>query len=365
MTRQSHDDSARAWVDIDLGALQRNGAAIAARAGVPILPMVKADAYGLGATEVVRALRPLAPWAFGVATLSEGEALRAAGVGERILAFTPLLREDFPRARAAALTPILHRADDITAWRSEAGEFPWHLGIDTGMSRAGIRWDRVADIHDVVRRYPPAGACTHFHSADLADGTRDVQERRFQEALAALPARPAVLHCENGPAVERRGASPWSVVRPGVFLYGVSSGDPREIRAEPVVQLRACVVDLRTLEPGETVSYHGAYQAAGTRRIATLALGYADGYRRCFSNRGAAIIRGHRVNVVGIVTMDMTMLDVTDVPCEIGDVATLIGSDGDVLLDVETVAATGDLSPYELLTGLRTRLPRRYRNAPA
>lgn len=365
MTRQSHDDSARAWVDIDLGALQRNGAAIAARAGVPILPMIKADAYGLGALEVVRALRPLSPWAFGVATLTEGEALRAAGVGERILAFTPLLREDFPRAQAASLTPILHRAEDIAAWCSGGREFAWHLGIDTGMSRAGIRWDRIAEVRDAVRRCPPAGACTHFHSADLADGTRDVQERRFEEALAALPARPEVLHCENGPAVERRGNSPWSVVRPGVFLYGVSSGKPREIRAEPVVQLRACIVDLRTLEPGETVSYHGVYRASGTRRIATLALGYADGYRRCFSNRGAAIVRGRRVNVAGIVTMDMTMLDVTDVPCEIGDIATLIGGDGDVQLDVETVAGMGDLSPYELLTGLRMRLPRRYRSAPA
>jgi alanine racemase len=126
------------------------------------------------------------------------------------------------------------------------------------------------------------------------------------------------------------------------------------------VHLRARVADLRTVRDGETVSYLASYRAVGDRTIATLAIGYADGVRRSLGNRGSAIVRGRTVPIAGIVTMDMTMLDVTDVPCAIGDIATLIGRDGDVLLEVGAVAGVGDLSPYELLTGLRSRVHRRY-----
>lgn len=372
MTRQLPNDTARAWVEIDLGALRRNAGAIARRAGVPIMPMVKADAYGLGALPVVRALEPLGPWGFGVATVDEGEALRVAGCATRVIVFTPLMPDQWPRMRHASLTPILHRETDIQQW-SAGGTDAWHLAIDTGMSRAGVRWDRVGPLADALRVHPPEGACTHFHSADLDDGTREEQEARFEQALRSLPAVPPVLHCENGPAIERRAPSRWSFARPGIFLYGVSSGARRDLHAEPVVHLRARVVDMRTIEAGETVSYHGAYRAAseeggattasGRRRIATLAVGYADGYRRALSNRGTGLVRGRRAHVAGIVTMDMTMLDVTDIECEVGDVATLIGRDGDQLLDVESVAGTAGMSPYELLTGLRARAPRHYLNA--
>jgi alanine racemase len=167
-----------------------------------------------------------------------------------------------------------------------------------------------------------------------------------------------LLHVDNGAAVEHRGRSAWDLVRPGIFLYGVGCGGG--IKPEPVVHLRARVVDLRTVRDGETVSYLASYRAVGARRIATLAIGYADGVRRALSNRGSVIVRGRLVPIAGIVTMDMTMIDVTDVPCEIGDIATLIGRDGDVHLDLGAVAAVGDLSPYELLTGLRSRVARRY-----
>jgi alanine racemase len=120
------------------------------------------------------------------------------------------------------------------------------------------------------------------------------------------------------------------------------------------------VIDLRTIAAGETVSYGGTYRAPGERRIATLGIGYADGYRRALGNRASVLLHGKRAPVVGVVTMDLTMIDVTDVQCEIGDVATLIGSDGDDHIDVAEIAAMGDLSPYEVLTGLRGRLPRRY-----
>ncbi len=356
-------DRARAWLEVDLGAVVRNAQALAARARVPLVPMVKADAYGLGAERIVEALEPTEPWGYGVATVPEGEALRTAGITRRILVFTPLLPGELPRAHAAALTPSLSRADDVTRWTLLGGA-AWHLAIDTGMGRAGVRWDAIDTLRAVVAAHPPEGAYTHFHSADTDEVSRREQEGRFRAALDALPphAMPAILHAENSPSVEHRAPSPWSVARPGVFLYGVASHGA--LAPMPVAHLRARVVDLRVVRDGETVSYGAQWRAAGERTIATVACGYGDGYRRAFGNRAAALVHGRDVPVVGCVTMDMTMLDVTGVPCRVGDVATLVGRDGDRLLTVADVAAAGDLSPYELLTGFRGRLPRLYRDAP-
>ena len=367
-------ERARAWLEVDLAALVRNARALRGRAAVPLVPMVKAEAYGLGAVPVARALASLGPgavWGYGVATVAEGEALRAAGLDAPLLVCTPLVAGDLPRARRAGLTPSLHRADDVRAWAT-LGDAPWHLGIDTGMARAGVRWDAVGDdLVAAARAHPPEGAFTHFHSADCADGTREAQEARFAAALARLPARPLLLHAENSPAVVRGGRSPWDLVRPGVFLYGASAAEEGAVpnlndaspAPEPVAHLRARIVDLRDLRAGEPVSYGATWTAPGPRRIATLAAGYADGYRRALSGRGVALLHGRRAPVVGRVTMDMTMLDVTGVPCGVGDVATLLGRDGDAVLSVDEVARAGDLSPYELLAGLRLRVPHLYTDA--
>ena len=349
----------RAWVDIDLGALLRNGEAIARHAGVPILPMVKADAYGLGVVPVVRTLAKLDPFGFGVATVDEGRELRSSGAWRPIIVFTPLLPEELPAAREANLIPTLASARTIAAWVATGGG-PWHLAIDTGVSRAGVRWDRIGEVADAVRRSPPEGAFTHFHSAEVDDGTMEVQERRFRDAVAQLPERPSILHADNSAAAVRRSPSPWNVVRPGVFLYGVGSGPGAALQPEPVVHLRARVVELRSLAPGDSVGYDATWRAKRPSRVATLALGYADGYRRSLGNRAEALLHGRRVPIVGTVMMDMTILDVTDVPCVEGDVATLFGADGDDLLTVESVAERAALSPYELLTGLRQRVTRVY-----
>jgi alanine racemase len=348
----------RAWVDVDLGALLRNGAALAARAAAPILPMVKADAYGLGAERIARVLERLNPWGFGVATVGEGGELRRAGITRPIVIFSPILVGDFDAVIRSNLTPTLSDAGAINRWR-ETGR-PWHLAIDTGMSRAGVQWDEIDALHDALLENVPEGAFTHFHSAERADATRDVQEERFDAAIARMPIRPRLLHAENSPAVEHRGRSKWSLVRPGVFLYGVSSGNSPAIMPEPVVSLHARIIELRTIRDGETVSYGGSYRAEGDRRIATLGIGYGDGYRRALSNRGAVLVAGERAPVVGTVTMDMTMVDVTDVRCAVGDAVTLIGSEGEERIDVNEVAAMGEISPYEVLTSLRGRLPRRY-----
>lgn len=369
-----HPSLTRAWVDVDLGALQRNGAALAAR-GAPLLPMVKADAYGLGAVPVARALEVLAPWGYGVATVGEGAELHRAGITRPVVVFTPLPPTDLAAARAQHLIPALGSVAEIACW-SELGGGDWHLGIDTGMNRAGVRWDEVAGLRELLVTHPPAAAFTHFHSADLSLSSVLEQEDRFRTALAALPVRPPMVHAEGSAVLAAGRRAQWDVVRPGFFLYGGTSAPaaPHDASAEgalveaalvpeSVVHLRARVAEVRWVPRGESVSYGATYRANEPRRVATLAIGYADGYCRALSNRGVVSIRGARTRVVGVVTMDMTMVDVTDTVCEVGDVATLIGRDGDVLLTIADVARTAEMSPYELLTGLRGRLEHAYGGA--
>jgi len=361
MSRQPTPTSPRAWVEVDLGALRRNGAALAARAGVPLLAVIKADGYGLGAVRVAGALELLDPWGFGVATVAEGIELREAGVSRPILVLSPVLPDEYPAMRGASLRPSLGTASTIAEW-ARTGGGAWHLSIDTGMSRSGISWTEISALQETLRHVVPEGAYTHLHSADANDDSTAEQLRRFRCALEALPSRPRYLHAENSPAIERGAVSAWDLARPGVFLYGVGGGDGATMSPEPVAHLRARVIDLRTVSDGDTVSYGATWRARGKRRIATLGIGYADGYRRALSNRGTVLLNGQRASVAGIVTMDMTMLDVTDVRCEIGDVATLIGRDGHDLLTVDDVAATAQVLSYELLVGLKLRVPRVYVN---
>src|SRR5919198_1016622 len=254
----------RAWVEIDLGALLRNGARVADHTGVRLLPMIKGDAYGLGAVRVARALEQLDPWGFGVATIAEGQELRDAGIERPIVVFTPLLPADFDGARRARLTPALGERESIRCWRRTS--LPWHLAIDTGMNRAGVPWNEIASLRDVIDA-TVEGVFTHFHSAQLNDGSRQVQEDRFAEALADLRRRPSMVHAENSPALARRrsdrgsGREQWTLARPGIFLYGVGSGAGSEITPEPVVGVRARVGDIRDIAAGETVRYDRTYCA--------------------------------------------------------------------------------------------------------
>jgi len=354
----------RARVEIDLGALQRNGAALARRAGVPMLPMIKADAYGLGAAAAVRALEPLEPWGYGVASVAEGEELRGWKVKRPIVVFTPLIGDDLRRVRAAKLVPTLGFAEEIEAWRKDGGG-AWHLAIDTGMSRAGVPWREIESIVKVAARMAPQGAFTHFHSAELDDGTIAEQERRFREALGLLTSRPPLLHTDNSAAIARRDRSSWDLIRPGIFLYGVGSGQGARLQPEPVVHMRAPIVEIRQLDAGDTVSYDATLRVERPTRIATLAVGYADGYPRSLSGVGSVLVGETLAPVTGRVTMDMTMIDVTTIPCGVGDVVTLVGRQGNSLLTVERVADLASMSPYELLTGLRSRVERVYTEARA
>ncbi len=346
---------------VDLAAVRENYRLLARRAAVPLLPMVKADAYGLGAAEVATVLDAERPVALGVASVEEGRQLREVGIASDIVVFTPVLPSDFGTAAQSRLTLCLTNPEHITIWVEAGGA--WQLPIDTGMNRTGLDWrdsDRLRTI--LGTGAAPAGIFTHFHSADTDPASMVLQESRFASVVSALPARPALVHAENSAALLQRGVSRYDCARPGISLYGVSVG-PAEWAPRPVVTLASSVVALRRVETGDTISYGATWRATSPRRIATVALGYADGYPRGAGNTGTAMVNGRRVPVVGLVTMDMTMCDVTDVPCEVGDRVTLIGGDGE--LSVSAVAASAARSPYEVLTGLRGRVLRAYTAVPS
>jgi len=351
----------RAWMEVDLGALVRNATALARRAGVELIPMIKADAYGLGAEQVAHALEHLAPLAYGIATVEEGQELREAGIRRQVIVFTPLLPEEFEAAHLAGLTPALGSKEQIEAWEMYGS--PYILSVDTGMARAGVSWREVENLIESLKTSPPSAVFTHFHSAELDDPSMGEQLARFDVALAQLPSRPPIIHTDGSAAIVRHSRSPWSAVRPGIFMYGVGSGPTAELKPEPVVYLKGRIVEIRRVEPGDTVSYDATWTARRPSLIATIPLGYADGYPRGASNAGSAVVREKIVPITGRVTMDMTMIDVTDAGAEIGDVVTVIGNPGatGAPIDVASVAAKARISPYELLTGLRNRIRRIYR----
>ncbi len=355
-------DTARAWVDVDLDALAANAHTLAALTGSRLLPMVKANGYGLGAIAVARALEPLEPWGYGVAAVEEGAALRQAGITRPILVVSPLFAGAIDAHLAHDLRPAIGDPVALDAWCRRTAR-PFHLEIDTGMGRAGIRWSDAHAISAAVAllRAAPGweGVFTHFHSADTDPGSAATQWARFQGVLAALPRRPPLAHAANsaGALCGRRYAG--DLIRPGIFLYGGAAGGTLPA---PVAALRARVLAVRRLEAGDSVSYGATWRAPRPTTIATLALGYADGFPRA-TCQGAPLrpprpieLNGALAPVVGRVTMDMTMLDAGDGRVSPGDVATVYG--GRVSLD-QQAAAAGTIA-YEMLTALGARVSRRY-----
>lgn len=353
-----------ARLEIDLSAVVRNARALADRSGARLIPMVKADAYGTGAGPVARALESLDPWGFGVATVREGEELRGLGIERPLVVFTPLLEREVEAAASARLVPALGDRAVIERWRATG--LPWHLSIDTGMARAGVSWHEVASLREMVAALPPEAAFTHFHTAELDNGSREEQDRRFEEALTALGLAGVMTHTDNSAAILRRGPTSRDAVRPGIFLYGGETVPGAAVRPEPVAHLRAPVVDVRSLEPGDTVSYGATFRAERRMRVATVAAGYADGYPRNVGLDGrpasSVIHRGERRPILGRVTMDMIMLDVSGVECDRGDMVTLVGRDGDEIITVAEVGASAGISPYEVLVRMNSRAERAHVN---
>jgi alanine racemase len=356
-------ETTRAWVDVDLGALRANARALAAVSGSRLLAMVKANGYGLGGPAAARALEALEPWGYGVASVEEGAALRAHGIARPILVVSPLLPASIDGHLAHDLRPTIGDPVALAAWCARTAR-PFHLEIDTGMGRAGIRWDDSAARSAAVAALAAApgweGIFTHFHSAETDPASADVQWERFHQVLAALPRRPELVHAANSAGALRGRTFAGDLIRPGIYLYGGSAGGQGRTPAV-VARLRARVIGVRSITAGQTVSYGATWRAPHDTRVATLALGYADGFPRAAdadAGRPPRLIElgDALVPVVGRVTMDMTMVDVDTAPATPGDVATIYG--GRVSLD-QQAAAAGTIS-YELLTSLSARVPRCY-----
>lgn len=352
-------DTSRAWLDVDLDALLANARTVASISGSRLLPMVKANGYGIGAVAVARALESLDPWGFGVASVEEGAELRRGGLQRPILVVSPLVPDWIEGCLAYDLRPSIGDLLALEAW-SRQSQRPFHVEIDTGMSRAGLRWDDTAALSALRAHLPSApgweGLFTHFLFAESDVDITIRQWDRFQMVLQSLP-RPRLVHAANSAAALRGRAFAGDMVRPGIFLYGGLAGHPVP---RSVVSLHARVIGTRSIAAGDTVGYGAGWQAEQPGVIATIAVGYADGFPRAgASGRVREIeINGKTVPVVGRVTMDMCMA-LVDSSVRIGDVATIFG--GAISLD-QQAAAAGTIS-YELLTRLGSRLPRRYQRS--
>ncbi len=360
MTASITWDTARAWVNVDLGALAANARAFEALVRTPILPVVKADAYGLGVAPVVRALEPAAPWGYAVGTPEEGEELRRLGISRPVLVLTPMLPALAPRLAASDLRPSIGDLEALEAWLA-LGDLPFHLELDTGMTRSGVPWNDPHRLERLGRILAGArgweGAFTHFHSAETDPVATRLQWARLQEALIALGRRPRWVHAANsGAGVQDLGLG-GDLARPGIYLYGGRIGGHQPL---PVVSLHARVVAVHRIAREGSVSYHATWRAARPTTIATVAAGYADGVPFTLGNVGRIELNGALHPVVGRVTMDMTMVDVGDAAVATGDVATIYG--GRVSFD-EQAEAAGTIG-YDLLTSLGPRVVRRYRSDP-
>jgi alanine racemase len=354
-------ESTRAWVDVDLAALVANARTVATISRSRLLPMVKANGYGLGAVEIARALESIDPWGFGVASVEEAASLRAAGITRPILVLTPLLPQWIEQCLALDLRPSLGDCQALEGWTGKSSK-PFHIEIDTGMSRAGVRWDDHATLDRFGNLLRSAagweGAFTHFVAAESDTPATRRQWERFQEALRALPRKPPIIHAANSAASLHGKLFAGDLVRPGIFLYGGAVGGTTP---QSVAALRGRVVALRSVGAGDSVGYNATWRADRPVTVATISLGYADGLPRGAPEVGrerhqrTVELRGKLVPVVGRVTMDMCMVSV-DADVALGDVATAYG--GLVSLDDQAHAA-GTIS-YELLTRLGSRVVRRY-----
>ena len=367
-------------VSVDLSALAQNLAQVRRLAPhSEVLAVVKANAYGHGAVEVTRALQRLAVHRFGVATLEEGIALRQAGIHDAILVMGATVPAQFADLVAHQLTPVLFRADMVQAFADKipagAKPYPVHVKIETGMGRLGLSPEQLP--HLIAG---PAfqtvlyleGLMTHLADADN-DDTRhtEAQLTRFQQSLESLRQRGLALplvHAANSAAIVKYPASHYSLVRPGIMLYGYQTTDEMTSTSQvrPILTWRTIVAHLHNLQPGYSVSYNRTFVASRPSRIAVLRIGYADGYNRLLSNRGEVLIGGRRVPVIGRVCMDMTLVDVTDVPgVDIGHEAVVIGQQGQERITAADLASWQQTIPYEILCAIGPRVPRQHSPLPA
>jgi len=372
---------------VDLAAVAHNFRLAVKLAGRPAMGIVKADAYGHGALRVARTLVEAGAPLLAVALVEEGLELRENGIEAPILVMGAAYGEGYDLLVRHRLIPIVFTLEHIArlaaAARAAGTRAAAHLKIDTGMGRLGIAPPELPAMVEALRGAPEVqleGVCTHFANADVEPReTTDRQVRLFHEAsdaLARAGLAPRLHHLANSAGTLAYPAARQDVTRPGIMVYGYSpfesaaplSAAARDVAAllRPALTWRTSILHVKTVAPGAAISYGGRWVAQRTSRIATIPVGYGDGYDRRLSGRpgfGSAdvLVRGRRAPVAGTVCMDMTMVDVTDVPgAQVGDEVVLLGAQEGLRIGADELASRLGTISYEILCGIGKRVPRRY-----
>jgi alanine racemase len=365
------------WAEIDLDALASNSRVIRAQVGteVSVMAAVKADAYGHGAVACARRLESEGVDWFGVALPEEGIELREAGIARPILCLGGFWEGQQQLCLQEHLTPVVYRLDMIAALDRAAQAAgiiaDVHIKIDTGMGRLGVRSEDVREFCEALSTFQNIrvdGLMTHLAAADdpAQHDFTAAQLERFERAVAAFRERglaPRYIHAANSAATFAYPGARGNIVRPGGALYGFSRDVlPPDIPAAPlrsVMSVHSRIMLLKTVGRGEKLGYGCTFETTRESLIATIPIGYDDGYRRVFSNRGRVIVRGVFAPVVGRVSMDLTIVDVTGVPgVSLDDQVTVLGQNGGLSITAEDLGEVAGTISYEITCGISARVPR-------
>lgn len=370
----------RIVAEIDLTAIRHNVGVIKEIVGprVQVMAIVKADGYGHGAVEVARAaLEAGATW-LGIATVSEGIELRRAFPNVPIGHLPPYTLDGCDEVVEHTLTPFvsevegLKRLQNAASRQSKSTDF--HLEIDTGMGRSGVAPHRALELANGaagMSHVRLTGLATHFAAAESDRSFTEQQIATFDSAVSDIRASHAVklVHAANSPAILLYPGARYDMVRPGLLIYGILPEMPNLLDIPPLrpaLTLKTQIALVRMLEAGQSISYSRTHVLNRTSRIATLPVGYGDGYPRGLSNVGKVLVCGRRASIVGRVCMDVTMVDVTDIPeAQVGSEVVLIGRQGEREIRVEEIARHVRTTEHDVTTRLTARVPRVYRDSGA
>ena len=372
--------SKRCYARIDLNALMNNVNAMKnhLQEGTQIAAVIKTDGYGHGAVPIAKKLDEVEYiWGFAVATIEEAMELKDAGISKPILIIGFVFEDDYELMvehdiRTAVFTLDMAEKLSMTAIRLNK-EYPVHIKVDTGMARIGCMADEDGvQLVSKISKLPMIqieGIFTHFAKADEADKTpakkqlalfHSFVDKVEKEAGITIPMK----HCSNSASIIEISEANMDMVRAGIILYGLWPSDEVDkniISLSPVMSLYSSVSYIKTVPEGTEVSYNGTYITKRITKIATVPVGYGDGYPRSLSNKGYVLIHGMKAPIIGRICMDQFMVDVTDIPdVKIGDVVTLIGTDGNETITIEMLGSMCDRFNYEFVCDLNKRVPRIY-----
>jgi alanine racemase len=366
------------WVEIDLNALRHNLSALKKRVGpqTKILGIVKADAYGHGDYEISRVLLNNGVEMLGIAILEEGIQLRDKGIKAPLLLLGGIFEEQIDTVIQYGLTPTVYDLKLAEVLSKRAYYFNTimkvHVYVDTGMGSIGVKHDKAVEFVKFARNLKNLlieGIYTHCSSSDEKDSAFTIlQIRRFRDVLDALDASKACIplrHMANSGAILGYPEAYFTMVRPGLSLYGLypSEDVSRDIGIRPVMSFKTRIIHIKDMESGDVVGYGRTYRITKPTRVATLPLGYDDGYNRLLSNQGEVLIRGKKASIIGRVCMDQCFVDVTNIKdVSVGDEAVLYGSQGQETIPIESIAKQLNTIPYEVTCSISKRVPRIYIN---